>query len=301
MGIKKSVFGSRAEMRGFKTISRAWDTQATVLAQTPWSAIFDMQDDWLQEQPRYVRDFFFKTSVDYVVASRSDGKPLMAIEFDGMGQGFNRESQYLQAQPTKDRNRKKKFDSKLEHARIQGFPLYIVGSEEFRQRDRESQITIVDGLIGYELGLQELKKRVETEGNRLYEEFSGLAEHERHERIQDWLIDAEFESHWNNSLIRRETVRLAQKIEDRYGLLTYERKMCEHLEQPALPEGDLMARARAIQEVERVGCRMTIEHKELGTETALVWMRNIGVSRSAYQITEETAELLCHRKLVSKL
>ena len=89
------------------------------------SALFTPDPLW-----RNTTSYFFKTSMDYVLCT-NEGRPLLAIDFDGMGRGFDRDGEYVQIEATKDRYRKSKFDFKLRYAIDNGFPYHIVASEEF--------------------------------------------------------------------------------------------------------------------------------------------------------------------------
>ena len=55
---------------------------------------------------------FFKTNVDYVLCTK-EGRPLLAIDFDGLGRGFDRYGTYVNVVETDDKYRKLKFDLKL--------------------------------------------------------------------------------------------------------------------------------------------------------------------------------------------
>jgi len=141
MSVKKSIFGSRSEERGFRSIEHTWGGKYRIIPQFPWSAIFTPDPRW-----RDTSNLFFKTSVDYLLAT-DKGQPLLAIDFDGMGNGYDREGEYVQMEPTDDRNRKAKFDFKLQFARINEFPYHIVASEEFHQLGDGIELTLVDAII----------------------------------------------------------------------------------------------------------------------------------------------------------
>ena len=85
MSVKKSIFGSKSEERGFRSIEHTWGEKYMLCTQFPWSALFTPDPKW-----RDTSNLFFKTSVDYLLAS-SEGQPLIAIDFDGMGNGYDKE------------------------------------------------------------------------------------------------------------------------------------------------------------------------------------------------------------------
>lgn len=123
MSVKNSVFGSKSEERGFRSIEHTWGEDYAIYPQIPWSALFTPDPKW-----KDTANLFFKTSVDYVFCEKG-GRPLLAIDFGGMGSGFDRNGEYIQTEPISDPHRKVKFDYKLRWAKNNGFPYYIVSSE----------------------------------------------------------------------------------------------------------------------------------------------------------------------------
>ena len=156
MSVKKSVFGSKSEERGFRSIEHTWGEDYAIYPQFPWSGLFIPDSKW-----KDTSNLFFKTSVDYVFCEKS-GRPLLAIDFDGMGRGFDRNGEYVQTEATSDPYRKAKFDYKLQCARNNSFPYYIVSSEEFARLGNDVQLTVVDGIIGSTLARQAFHERVES-------------------------------------------------------------------------------------------------------------------------------------------
>ena len=141
MSVKTSIFDSKGEERGFRSIVNTFGEVYLVTPQFPWSGLFN-PDPKLKDTSH----LFYKTSVDYVVATKA-GQPLVAIDFDGMGGGYDKGGQYFQVEPTRDRNRKVKFDWKLRYAQGNGFPYHIVASEEFNHLGEGIDLTQVDCLI----------------------------------------------------------------------------------------------------------------------------------------------------------
>ena len=142
MAAKDSIFGSKSEERGFRTIEHTWGAEYKIYPQIPLSGLFPPDPNW-----RDTSNFFFKTSVDYVLCT-NEGRPILAIDFDGMGGGFNRDGEYVQVEPTSDRFRKVKLDTKLRFSKRNDFPYYIVSSQEFNFLGAGIELTVVDGIIG---------------------------------------------------------------------------------------------------------------------------------------------------------
>ena len=80
MAVKDSIFGSKREERYFRSIEHTWGTDYAVYPQIPLSEILDADPEFLEDE----KDFFYKTSVDYVLCSHGS-RPILAIDFDGMG------------------------------------------------------------------------------------------------------------------------------------------------------------------------------------------------------------------------
>ena len=92
MAVRDSIFGSRSEERGFRFIEHTWGEDYVVYPQIPLSALFTPDPKW-----RDTSNFFFKTSVDYVLCT-NEGRPILAIDFDGLGGGFDRDGEYVQVE-----------------------------------------------------------------------------------------------------------------------------------------------------------------------------------------------------------
>ena len=220
MRIRDSIFGSGGEEHGYRKIERTWDEKYMVAGQTALSALLEPDDRWRGD----TSPFFFKTSVDYVLCTAA-GQPLVAIDFDGMGEGFSAPDERMYV-PYKDqtRIRKRKFDIKLRHTRESGLPYYIVGSEEFKDLGADVCLTIVDGIIGMTVARQAFKQYYaegETPG------FPELAGREGWE--EPYAMELEC-----NPVMRQQGV-LQEAISKFSGDLT----LCTYrdFEEPALPSG----------------------------------------------------------------
>lgn len=199
MAIKTSVFGSRGEERGFRSIEHTWGEEYRLFPQVPFSAIFE-PDDTLGS----TSNFFFKTSVDYTLCTKG-GVPLLAIDFDGLGRGFNRDGQYVEVERTTDLYRKVKFDFKLRYAMKNDFPYYIVASDEFEHLDQETNLTIVDDLIGYELAHKDFEERMPSLVEEHQDAIDNLSPHDRYEYIQDLVVEREVTSDLKYNRITHKT------------------------------------------------------------------------------------------------
>ena len=154
MPVKKSIFGSKGEERGFRSIEHTWGENYRLVPQFPFSAIFE-PDNSIRDKA----NLFLKTSIGYVFCS-DDGAPLLALDFDGLGQGFNKDGHYVQVEKTDDLYRKSKFDFKIQYAEKNNFPYYIVASDEFEHLGEDISLTIVDGIIGSVLSMRDFYEQL---------------------------------------------------------------------------------------------------------------------------------------------
>ena len=147
----KNLWGSNGEERGFRSIESTWGDQYRIMAQMPLSALFTPDPEWCDTS-----HLFFKTSVDYVVCDEQ-GHLLLAIDYDGLGGGFDDSmGRYVPAWEI-DGRRKLNFNFKLKYARRDEnqFPYHIVASPEFRPVAPGIDLTIVDAMIGNILARRE--------------------------------------------------------------------------------------------------------------------------------------------------
>ena len=182
-----------------------------VCPQIPFSILFDPD-----ETIRDTSNFFFKTSVDYVLCP-NDGGPLLAIDFDGMGRGFNRRRLYIQFEPTYDRSRKWKFDFKIRYATSYGLPYYIVSSEEFKHVGRDSALTIVDGLVGTEFAKRDVRERIPIVAEHHLHGIDEMPSHDQHEYLQDLVVGVEVESDFMHNRIVQKTAELRLSLAGSVG------------------------------------------------------------------------------------
>ena len=211
MPAKDSIFGSKSEARGFLLIEHTWGDRYRLCAQFPWSALFEPDPKW-----RGTSNLFFKTSVDYVLCT-NEGRPLLAIDFDGMGGGFDREGEYVQVEATPDRNRKAKFDFKLRYAKANDFPYHIVASEGFNPLDDGIELTIVDGIIGSVMASKSFSNRAQTFVDEHADDIDSQPMWYKSEYIQYLLTRLEFDCNYDHNPIVRRHWDVRAEIEELTG------------------------------------------------------------------------------------
>jgi hypothetical protein len=153
MKIKKSVFGSPAEKQVYESLKTRWEPRFKVYHNLPLANIIELDDsdalgNW--------RHYFYKSTIDFTFCNRETDKPILSVEFDGIGGGFSRSGKYQGSKPTKDRHRGNKLGFKLDIAGKSGYPLIIVSFDEVRPLDTEDSLTILDSIVGQYLAFHEL-------------------------------------------------------------------------------------------------------------------------------------------------
>src|SRR5262249_25925168 len=140
------------------------------------------------------RQFLFKTSVDYTLCTKGVGKPLMSVEFDGLGHGFSRRGEYVQVVPASDPYRKLKLDLKLRVAKEVDYPLIVVSYDEKFPIGPSTSLTIVDGIIGNLMAHKDYRDKLPKviEEHRLHVEQ--LPTEERFLYVSELMSDTKYES-----------------------------------------------------------------------------------------------------------
>lgn len=286
MSVKTSIFGSRSEADGFRSIENTWGEQYRLIPQFQWSALFDPDPSW-----RGTSNLFFKTSVDYLL-STIDGQPLLAIDFDGMGGGYDRNGQYVPKRITEDPNRKTKFDFKLRWARANDFPYHIVASREFEQLGDGTDLTVVDAIIGTIIARKHFRERLQFLTQEHASEIESQPSWYRHEYIQDLVTDLETQCDIEHNPVVRKTLEVWSQIAEITGGGYFG---CSHrpISEPELP-ADFKSRLDAIKTVDSWGCIASISETPVGEVSAMAMVRNNTCHISVYDI----AELLAYSKLL---
>ena len=285
MAVKKSIFGSNGEKRGFESIESMLGEEYRLLPQFPFSALFE-PDDTVKTS----NDFFYKTSIDYVLCTKR-GNPLLAIDFDGLGKGFSTGVQYVEVCKTSDQYRKWKFDYKLQYAMKNFFPYYVVASEEFEELDLDINLTIVDGLIGRELFKRDIRERIQSSLDANSDAIAGLNPTQQEQYIQQLVAVTEIESELENDPIVRKTAEVKCSISALGGWSGASR--FDWVDDSKLTNLGHETK-NTPGKVKRVGCEYKLRETPVGDVSAIAWMRNLG----DYWIVHNIAELLVSTKLL---
>ena len=300
MAVRNSIFGSKGEERGFRCIEHTWGGDYVVYPQIPLSALFTPDPNW-----RDTSNFFFKTSVDYVLCTK-DGHPILAIDFDGLGRGFDRDGEYVQVEATQDRFRKRKFDIKLRFSQLNNFPYHIVSSEEFSFLGEGIELTVADGIIGSVIAKRQFLDHAPLFLEEHAEEIESHPHPYRTEFIQDLLTGLEVDCDAEHSKIFRKKCEVWDQIRSitgtssyPYGYRTFEEPECPSVEWPPWRNVEAFKRrVEALKNVKVWGCVVTISDTPLGELTETVKVRNVAHSLS---LVIEIGELLAWSKLLRLL
>lgn len=300
MGVRASVFGSRSEERGFRSIQHKWGDRYNLYPQLPFSAIFE-PDHTIHD----TSNLFYKTSIDYTLCTKGN-TALLAIDFDGMGHGFDRNGNYVPVKKTSDPYRKDKFDFKLRYAKRNGLPYHIISYEELDPIGEATNLAIMDGIIGFQIARRDFDAKIVERVSCEQDIIDALSPDERYEYIQTLVTDQEVLSEIEHDPI----VKRAMQLHSELGKLGCKvpRWGYSYVEEPELPDLEydppasmlptlesFKARCAAMGGVMRIGCIYSLK-TSLGEVSEIAWMRNVGNLSQTFVIVQNIAELLVYAK-----
>jgi hypothetical protein len=295
MSIKNCVFDSYHEKDLYKHLKSVWKTHFNLYPQLPFTKIFDINKLKVNYREK---DFLLKTNVDITICDKKD-RPLMCIEFDGLSHGYSKGGEYIQI--LEDLERKKKLELKLSIALNYRFPFYIISYDEKDYISESYHLMVIDGIVGQTIANLGLKGKVEEYLDRY--DLSKMSAEEKHDFIQDLVLDAETELELTWDPIAQKVAKLAYILYHKGILKSYG---FEYLTKPELPEikdiydiEGLTKRTNAWKFIEWHGCKVScITSRGIVTDTA--WVRNFeGISASPIVIVENIAQLRAFYKVAS--
>ena len=292
---RDSIFGSANERDLYQSLCSRWNDRFEVYPNIPFAQIIDLATVDVNNGERA---FLLKTSVDYTVCRRSDGKPLMSIEFDGLGHGFSRDGQYVQKFPTRDQHRKLKLDLKLRVAITCGFPLVVVSYDEKATLGPDLSLTIVNGLIGRVLAEKWHAATLERDYERVRDYIEELPPDERHEAVTDFIDGHRIESEFRWDPLEQKAVELERQLDGGVGWRTYSP---ERLYDPDIQclGGSPADFVESLRTADRVGCKLTVG-VSAGEFSETVWMRNLfAFNIRCEDIVENVARIVLAQRLVA--
>lgn len=304
MSVKKSVFGSWAERRGFRALEHQWGDKYSLWPGLPFFAIFE-PDDTVRRG-----NFLFTTSIDYTLCDIENDAPKVAIDFDGMGGGFSRQGSYVGVRKTRDPHRQLKFDTKLRYAERHRFPYFVVGSNEMESVRRDTCLSVVDAIIGRVFMRNDIGPKVEEYLRESAQEYDEVPPALRNEYIQDLVIGAGASAEFEHNPFVRERWELEDRLAKAGGQVTG--KGFTFVEEPEAAHFDLSssgeagsverfrARLQALEGATRVGQICTLE-TTVGEISTVAWIRNVGDWSLAMLIARDVAEVLALEKALRQV
>lgn len=221
MGVKQSVFASKAEKRNYDKLLTTWGDKFRIYHNLPFLNVFDFQglignDGKPLELDDKDASRLKKTSIDYVLCDEFE-HPVVGIDFDGMSEGVNVGTLYVpDPDSMPDEWRQIIMGLKLRVAHGSSFPYFIVGSREFVGLSTSTRLTIVDGIIGGVLARTTRNERFAQgfsprEKGLNQQQFDSLPEWEQDELLQEWAIDVEVDAEMSSSPLSN--IEIAMKRE----------------------------------------------------------------------------------------
>lgn len=297
-GIRSSVFGSASERLLYKALKTRWSEQLNIYPNLPFSNIIHAgESQFAGNEIRFLR----ATSLDFTLCDTSD-RPILSIEFDGLGEGFSRDGVYVPRYVwKKDPNREWKINFKLRVCESVLYPLFVVSFEETRQLGPDVSLSVIDGIIGQFLGGLHTQERV----NELAEEQRDIIDGwprddlSLDEFLSDLVIEAEVEMQmaWN-PIYRRRSELMNDLSGCDPGLKFSMRRIDPQAEVTSLST-PLVAgeRMQSFTSAERSGAEVTIQTSR-GDVTETIWVRNVGDWAMGDALADQIAQLLAFKRAV---
>jgi len=289
MGIRKSIFDGYHEHNIYKRLRSKWAEHFNIYPQLPFTKIFDIESLNVNEKEM---EFLKKTNIDITICDKED-RPIMCIEFDGLSNGYNKGSEYIQIK--KDPLRKKKLQLKLRVASRNEFPFFIISYDEEKNISEHIYLTIIDSIIGQTIAKMNFLEAANKLINQEINIMDSMNECDRSEYLHDIIksIEIGMELEWDP--IARMAAELQAVLFQRNIVLKMSYKP---LSKPELPDVDLFDDEglekikKAMADIEWHGYEVTCETLK-GKVIETAWVRNFENEwASPMIIVKNIAELL---------
>lgn len=147
MKIRDSVFDSRAEKGLFQELDSRLNPKLRLRTQMGLRSLIHLDDTTVARLKPSHHRYFRQATVDFTFIY-PDGRPLLSIEFDGIGGGYSRGRTYVGRRKTSDQRRDWKMGFKLAAAARVGHPLFVISGDEIEHLDTDFSLMLVDGIVG---------------------------------------------------------------------------------------------------------------------------------------------------------
>ncbi|MBN2910761.1 DUF2726 domain-containing protein [Polycladomyces sp. WAk] len=210
--LRENLFDSKTEERLYLYLHSNLSDKFMIHAHVPVFNVFERKK--VRNHPKIgEREFSFleKTNFDFVVVDKDSSNPILIIEFDGLGMGYNTEKEYVQVKETCDPYRKLKLDCKTILCHSAKMPFVIISYPEVELI--ENQITVLDGIIGTYLANREFNRLFQEDVHLLEEELKNVYDPiQREVIIEQYGLEREVESKYRYNPILRKIMKLQHKL-----------------------------------------------------------------------------------------
>jgi len=271
MSLKESIFDGYHEKELCKHLESMWKNKFNIYPQLPFTKIFDIDTLSINH---YEKEFLFKTNIDYTICDKKD-KPLMCIEFDGLGKGYNRGAEYIQI--VEYPHRKKRLELKLKMAMENNLPFYIISYDEKTDISDKIHLTVIDGIIGQTIARMNTQDKINEYLESHKDSLESMDESEFNEYIEDIITLAEIETELTWDPIAKKASEIKNILFDKEIILRYGLKLLtsESLEMKDIY--DIDNQQKTAEDIKRYGCEVSCETPK-GRVVKQSWIRNFGVT-----------------------
>ncbi len=289
---RSTIFDSQSEHALFRAIRGSWEPDFRVYPHIPFENLVEADPQHLTAAEI---EFLHKTTVDYALTT-ADGRPLLGVEFDGMGHGYSKDAVYRQIVPSKDRSREWKLSLKARVANAASFPFLILSYDEKVVLEEQTNLTVAHAIIGQFLANWHTSDRIRELYEAAKEWLDAFPEEEQAEQIQDLVDGAEVETSLTWNPVARRAAELSGELRDLDPSVSSGYSYIEDPPRPANtqpwePAFDMDAFGRWWRSIQRLGVKYTITTSR-GPITREVWVRNFGDSFSPFGFLDEVAQLV---------
>lgn len=294
MKVKDTIFGSGPEKLLYKTLEPVWQSAISLYPSLPFLSVID----WSGARLTSIEQRFLKnTSVDYTACDRTSGRPLLSVEFDGMGHGYSNAGTYIEMVPSSDPNRRAKIELKLRMAKEVGYPLYVVSYPEADPITSSDELTVTHAIVGRALAGQHFQRSVREAYLAEQQELEKLPAAEYDEAVSDLIdgVSVQLSHEWDPMTRLRARLEAAAWDTGLVSSMSF-----QQLLDPPLSSGAAPGLANAFDNAHRVGARATVERRPDNSKLVReAWVRNVEDWLSSWLIAEDIANIRVCRALLS--
>lgn len=302
--VRETIFDSKAEQELFHELDSRLNPRLRLMAQTPLRSLIELDAATRQALKERHRRYFLQAVVDYTFVY-PDGRPLLSIEFDGIGGGFSRGRQYIPCRKTGDPRREWKLTFKLRAAARAHYPLFVISADELEHLDEGGALMIVDGIVGQIFSRVEERRIIDELLESDAELLAKMDRGQAHEHVQDLVLQAGVIADLEFDELAIATAREQQRCHERFGF-GFGGFGSPWLYDPPLPADVEMTaegigrRRAAMEAADRVGALVGVAAGNGEYICATAWMRNVGQDHGLIPelVAEQVAEYLAIRRAI---